>query len=56
MMDGRMFDECKVKATFVTEVDFSRAKMGEWVQHGLGLPGPPMGMGAAAPLPGPPPM
>jgi hypothetical protein len=57
MMDGRMFESNRVKAIYVTDVDYSRAKMGEWMQAGgmaaLPLP-PPMDLGM--PLPGPPPM
>jgi len=32
MMDGRMFDDNKVKANYSTEFDFSRAQQGEWIQ------------------------
>lgn len=49
IMDGRRFDENIVKATFVSEADFARAKAGEWI---VGLPAaPPMGA-AAGGIPG----
>ncbi len=31
MMDGRQFDDRTVKATYSTEMDFSRAVAGEWI-------------------------
>ncbi|KAF6265899.1 hypothetical protein COO60DRAFT_1680474 [Scenedesmus sp. NREL 46B-D3] len=31
MMDGRLFDANKVKATHVTEIDYNRAAAGEWI-------------------------
>jgi hypothetical protein len=34
MMDGRLFDESKVKATYATEVDYNRAAAGEWIVEG----------------------
>ncbi|MEW5306363.1 MAG: hypothetical protein WDW36_008832 [Sanguina aurantia] len=51
-MDGRSFEENKVKATYVLEPDFLRAQAGEWLathesppEAGSGfLPGPPPGM------------
>eukprot|EP00198_Chlamydomonas_reinhardtii_P003163 XP_001692499.1 predicted protein [Chlamydomonas reinhardtii] len=30
-MDGRMFDENKVRAVYVSEADFFRAQAGEWL-------------------------
>lgn len=47
MMDGRRFDDNTVKATYVTEVDFNRARMGEWVLAPapvMAMPSMPMGM------------
>lgn len=59
-MDGRSFEENKVKATYILESDFLRAQAGEWLilheapyisgQFNTGavphvtLPGPPPGM------------
>jgi len=34
MMDGRLFDDSKVKATYTTEVDYNRAAAGEWIVEG----------------------
>lgn len=34
MMDGRMFDDNKVKCTHVTEIDYNRAAAGEWIRPG----------------------
>lgn len=45
MMDGRMFDDNKVKADYVTELDYNRARAGEWILQGPGLPaGLPAGL------------
>lgn len=60
MMDGRMFDVNKVKATFVSESDFGRAQAGEWISPAAmamvagGMPGmggmmPGMMMGGMLP-------
>ncbi len=35
MMHGRMFDSNQVSCKHVTEVEFNRARMGEWVAEGL---------------------
>jgi len=49
MMDGRMFDENKVKATYATEAEYNRAAAGEWIVEDAiaamlgGLPLPPGG-------------
>ncbi|MEW5312395.1 MAG: hypothetical protein WDW38_004034 [Sanguina aurantia] len=44
MMDGRMFDVNKVKATFVSESDFARAQAGEWIAPAaVGMPSGMMG-------------
>ena len=54
MMDGRDFDDRKVKASFSNEFDFMRAQQGEWITAApaiqqVTLPSPPI---AAAPGPG----
>jgi hypothetical protein len=49
MMDGRSFDENKVKATYATEAEYNRAAAGEWIVDDAvmaalgGLPPPPGG-------------
>lgn len=52
MMDGRMFDVNKVKATFVSESDFARAQAGEWIApSAVGMP-PGMLPGMMGGMPG----
>jgi splicing factor U2AF subunit len=47
-MDGRLFDERTVNASFSNEIDYNRAHLGEWImevpsiQFVERLPGPPM--------------
>ena len=55
-MDGRQFDDSKVKATYVTEADFIRASGGEWISQDLSGLGLGMGLLPGMMLPGPPPM
>lgn len=50
MMDGRMFDINKVKATFVSDSDFARAQAGEWISSvAVGSAATVMGMGGMLP-------
>lgn len=39
-MDGRTFDENKIKASFASEADFARAHAGEWLSNASSLPLP----------------
>uniref|UniRef100_A0A383VCI1 RRM domain-containing protein n=1 Tax=Tetradesmus obliquus TaxID=3088 RepID=A0A383VCI1_TETOB len=47
MMDGRLFDDNKVKASHVTEVDYNRAAAGEWI-----TPAPLPAVSALGSMPG----
>ncbi|GBF87338.1 hypothetical protein Rsub_00049 [Raphidocelis subcapitata] len=53
MMNGRIFDDRKITADYVTEVEYSRAATGEWFTGNILDAGPPPLPGA---LPGAPPL
>lgn len=41
-MDGRLFDDNKVKASYARETDFFQSQQGEWLPTASTLPAVPM--------------